>query len=109
MTVIRDPKTFCFNFDWLQNVDENLIHEIELIIKRNQSFAENKIKIETEQLLLKYKHENDIHEHGKQQSKWITKICSWLFIKIGLKKFQWTCCSSKFNYLLHAEKYKKTV
>ena len=43
--------------------------KLKLIIKRNQSFAENKIKIETEQLLLKYKHENDIHEHGKQQSK----------------------------------------
>ena len=23
MTVIRDPKTFCFNFDWPKYVDEN--------------------------------------------------------------------------------------
>ena len=26
MIVIRDPKTFCFNFDWLKDVDENLKH-----------------------------------------------------------------------------------
>ena len=24
--VIRDPKTFCFNFDWSKNVAENLKH-----------------------------------------------------------------------------------
>ena len=29
--VIRDPKTFCFNFDWQKDVDENLKHEIEFI------------------------------------------------------------------------------
>ena len=33
-------------------------------------WAENKIKNEIEQLLLKEKHGNDIHEHGKQQNKW---------------------------------------
>ena len=26
MIVIRDPKTFCFNFHWANNVDENLKH-----------------------------------------------------------------------------------
>ena len=31
--------------------------------------AENKMKNETEQLLLKYKHGNNIHEHGKQQKE----------------------------------------
>ena len=40
----RDPKTFCFNFDWSKNVDENLKHEIEFIIKSNAFFAENKIR-----------------------------------------------------------------
>ena len=71
MIVIRDLKTFCFNFDWPEDVDENLKHEIEVIIKNNESLAENKIKIKTEieQLLLKYKHRNNIHEHGKQQNK----------------------------------------
>ena len=44
MTVIRDPKTFVFNFDWPKDVDENLKHEIEFIIKSNELLAENKIK-----------------------------------------------------------------
>ena len=69
MTVIRDSKTFCFNFDWPRDVDENLKLEIEFIIKDNESLAENKIKNKIEQLLLKYKHGNNIHEHGKQQNK----------------------------------------
>ena len=42
--VIRDPTTFCFNFNLPKDVDENLKHEIELIIKSNKSLAENKIK-----------------------------------------------------------------
>ena len=37
-------------------------HKIEFIIKSNEFLAENKIKNEIEQLLLKYKHGNDIHE-----------------------------------------------
>ena len=44
MIVIKDPKTFCFNFDWPKYVDENQKHEIESIIKSNESLAENKIK-----------------------------------------------------------------
>ena len=35
MIVVRDPKTFYFDFDWL--ADENLKHEIEFIIKSNKS------------------------------------------------------------------------
>ena len=69
MIVIRDSKTFCFNFEWPKDVDENLKHEIEFIIKNNKSLAENKKKNEIEQLLLKYKHANNIHEHGKQQNE----------------------------------------
>ena len=48
MNVMKDPKTFSFNFDWPKDVDENLNYEIEFIIKSNQSVAENKIKNETE-------------------------------------------------------------
>ena len=55
LVVIRDPKTFCFNFDWPK--DENMKYKIEFIIKSNESLAENKIKNETEQLLLKYEME----------------------------------------------------
>ena len=40
--VIRDPKTFCFNFDWPKDLDENLKHEIEFFIKSNESLAESK-------------------------------------------------------------------
>ena len=47
-------------------------HEIEFIIKINEYLAENKIKNEIEQILLKYKHGHNIHEHGKQQSEWTT-------------------------------------
>ena len=69
MIVIKDIKTFCFHFDWPKDVDENLKHEIECIIKSNESLAENKIKTKIEQLLLKYKDGNNIQEHGKQQNE----------------------------------------
>ena len=42
--MIRDSKNFCFNFDFLKDVDENLKCEIEFIIKSYESLAENKIK-----------------------------------------------------------------
>ena len=66
--MIRDAKTFRFNFD-LPNVNENLKREIEFIIKSNESLAEKIIKKEIEQLLLKYKDGNNIHEHRKQQNE----------------------------------------
>ena len=50
--VIRCPKTFCVNFNWLKHINENLNHEIEFMIKSKESLAENKIKIDIEQLLL---------------------------------------------------------
>ena len=67
MIVTRDPKTFCFNFDWPEDVDGNLKHEIEFIIRSNESLAEDQLKNEIEHLLLKYKYGNNIHEQGKQQ------------------------------------------
>ena len=36
MILIRDHKTFFFNFDWSKDVDENLKDEIEFIIKSNE-------------------------------------------------------------------------
>ena len=59
MIVIRDPKTFYFDFHWSKDVDKNLKHEIKFIVKSNISLAENKIKNETEQLLSKYKCGNE--------------------------------------------------
>ena len=51
--VIRDPKTFYFDFHWPKNVDENLKHEIQFITKSNESLVEKKIKNKIEQLLSK--------------------------------------------------------
>ena len=75
MVVIRGCKTFYFDFDWAKDIDENLKHEIEFTIKSNESLAGNK-KNKIEQLLSTYKHGNNTQEHGKQQNKWTTKICS---------------------------------
>ena len=33
--LVRDLKTFRFNFDWSKYADKNLIHEIEFIMKSN--------------------------------------------------------------------------
>ena len=69
MIVIKDPKTFCLNFDWPKFVDQNLKHEIELILGSNEASAQNKIKNKIGQLLLKYKHGNNIQEQKKQQNE----------------------------------------
>ena len=45
MVVMREPRTFCFDFVLLKDVDRNLKHETEFMIKSNESLAENKIKI----------------------------------------------------------------
>ena len=39
MVVIIDPKTFYFDFVWSEDVDENLKHKIEIIVKSNESLA----------------------------------------------------------------------
>ena len=44
MIVMRDPKTFYFDFDWPKDADENLKHETEFIIKSNESLAERNKK-----------------------------------------------------------------
>ena len=44
MIVIRDLKTFCFNFDWPKYVDKNLKNKIYFSEKSHESLAENKIK-----------------------------------------------------------------
>ena len=69
MVEIKDTKTFSFNFDCPKYVDENLKHEIEFIMKSNESLAENKIKSEIEQLLLKFQHGDNIYEQEKHQNE----------------------------------------
>ena len=66
MIEIRGP---CFSLDWPKDVDKNLKHKIEFVIKSNESLTENKIKNENEELMLQYKHGNDIHEHGNGQNE----------------------------------------
>ena len=44
MIMIRDLKTFCFNFGQPKDVDENLNHEIEFIIKSNGPLAKKEKK-----------------------------------------------------------------
>ena len=53
MVVIRDPKTFCFNFHSPKDVDQNLKHESEFIIKSNEPLAENKIKKRESTIIVK--------------------------------------------------------
>ena len=57
------PTTFCFHLP--KDVDNNLEHETNSIIKHNELLAEHTIKNEVRQLISKFKHGNDIHEHGK--------------------------------------------
>ena len=52
--VIRELRTLNFDFDWPNNINENLKHEIRFIIKSNESLAE-KTENKTEQLLSKFK------------------------------------------------------
>ena len=74
MIVLMDPKTFCFDIDWSEDVDQNLKQEVEFIIKSNEFLAGNKIKKEIEQVLLKYKYGSNIHEHVIQQNEGTTQI-----------------------------------
>ena len=70
MIVMRHLKTFILILIGLNRLMEHLKHEIylhEFIIKSNGSSADNKIKNEIEQLILKYKHGNNIHR--KQQNQ----------------------------------------
>ena len=78
--VIRDPKAFSLKFGWPKDADENLKHEAEFtirfIIKRNESLAENKKKKRYWKIIVKMYAGNDIHEHRKQQNKWVAKMFS---------------------------------
>ena len=36
MVIIREPKTFYFDFDWYKNFNQNLTNEIQFIAKSNE-------------------------------------------------------------------------
>ena len=55
------------HFDLPKDGGKNFVHEIDYVIKRNGFLPEHAIRlVEIGQLLSKYKHRNNIHEHGKQ-------------------------------------------
>ena len=58
-----------FHFDLSKDADITLKHQTCFIIKHNELLVEYAIKNKFRQLLFKYKHGNDIHEHGKQQNE----------------------------------------
>ena len=64
--VITESKTF--HLDLRNDAGIGLKRKIYSIIKHNQRLVEHTIKSEVRQLLSKYKHGNDIHEHGIQQN-----------------------------------------
>ena len=64
--VVREPKTFHFNFDLPKTFNKSLKHETEFIVKRNEYLTEDKIKTKISQLLSRYKHGNDIYEYREQ-------------------------------------------
>ena len=63
---IIETKNVHFHFDLLNDVDKSSMDEINHIIEQNESSVKHKIKNKVDQLLYKYKHENDIHEQQKQ-------------------------------------------
>ena len=63
---IGDKKLVTIYFDLPKDVCNNLKHKIVFIIKHNNFLAEHATKKEISQVLFKYKHGSDIHEHGKQ-------------------------------------------
>ena len=69
---IRDNKIFIttiakpFHFHLPKDGDNDLMHKIEYIINHQEYLAEHKIKNKIMQLLSKYKHAQDTHEHRKQ-------------------------------------------
>ena len=63
LVITTEPKAIHFHLS--KNVDNNLKHETDLIIKHNDLLAVHTIKNKIRQLLSKYKHGNNIHEHGK--------------------------------------------
>ena len=64
LVITIESKTF--PFDLTKDASINLKHEIYSIIKHKELLAEYTTKKEIRRLLSKYKHGDDIHEHGKE-------------------------------------------
>ena len=64
LVIITEPQNV--HLDLPKKLDKNLKHENVFIIKHNEILPAHTIKNEIRELWSKYKHENDIHEHGKK-------------------------------------------
>ena len=64
LVIIKEPRIILFNLP--KDVDNSLKYETGFIIKHNKFLAKHIIKSKISQLLSKYKHGNDIHDHIKQ-------------------------------------------
>ena len=62
--VTTEPKTI--HFDLSKDVDNNLKHEINSIIKHNEILAEHTTQNNIRKSFSKYIHGNNIHKHRKQ-------------------------------------------
>ena len=71
-------------FHFVLPKDVGLKHETYSIMNHNEVLAEHTIKNEIRQLLLKYKHGNDIHEHGKVRINMLL-FKTFLFLTRGKK------------------------
>ena len=85
MIMIRDPKTFCFNFDWSKDVDENLKQWNWIDHKTQWIFSWEYNKKADWTIIVEYKHGNNIHDHKKQQNKWATKFVLNLSQRLNLR------------------------
>ena len=103
--VIRDPKSFYFVFDWPKNVNDNLKHETEFIIKSNESLAENKRKEKIEQFLLNVSMEIIFMNTENSKTSEPHKCVLNLSQRLDLRSWNEDVGFQKFIYLLHVEKY----
>ena len=58
------PKTI--HFDLSKDIAKNVKHETDSTIEHNEFLAKHKINNKIRQLLFKYNHGNDIHEHERK-------------------------------------------
>ena len=64
LVIIKESKIICF--DLSKEIDNSLKDEIiSILLKQNKVLAEHRMENKISQLLSKYKHGNDIHEHEK--------------------------------------------
>ena len=67
--VIAEIESFRFRLNLPKDFDKNLKHEVVRIVRHHVVLAKQKVKNEIDQILFKYKHENNIQKYRKQQNQ----------------------------------------